>query len=78
MARLPEAPQYGWFAKFMFWVTRRKLGRLPTPSLVVGIHPGVYFGFNMMMLAQQAAGTVEPGLKGLARVQTARLIGCPF
>lgn len=78
MARLPVNPKYGWFSKFMFWLTNRKLGRLPTPARVTGVHPGVFFGFNMMMMAQAAAETVDPVVKSLVRVQTARLVGCPF
>ena len=78
MARLPENAKYGWFARFLLWMARRRLGRVPTPWLVVALHPQVSFGLATMMMAHEKAHSVEPGLKSLARIQTARLIGCPF
>lgn len=78
MARLPANPKYGWFAKLLFWLGRRQLGRMLTPWRVSGLHPGIFFGTTVMILTQQAAKTVDPVVKSLARVQTARLIGCPF
>jgi len=78
MSRLPEKPRYGWFARFVFWMVKRRLGRLTTPLRWVGLHPRVLFGFTTMMAVQEGTRSVPPGLKALARIQTARLVGCPF
>lgn len=78
MSRLPSEARYSRFAGFMFWLVKRRLGKLATPWKWVGLHSQILFGFAAMMQAQQSAKSVEPGLKSLARIQTARLVGCPF
>ncbi len=78
MARVPDNAKYGWVARFVSRMAKRRLGRVPTPFRVAGLHPTVLFGYATMMMMQEKADTVEPGLKSLARIQTARLVGCPF
>ncbi len=78
MTRVPESAHYGWFTRLMFWVVRRKLGRVPTPWRVVGLHQRIAYGVATMFGVQEAAKSLEPGLKSLARIQVARLVGCPF
>lgn len=78
MSRLPANPQYGWLARLVFWLSKRRLGKVPTPQRWVGLHPRILFPWALMMAAQESANTVAPGLKALARIQTARLVGCPF
>jgi len=78
MSRLPARAKYGWLARFVFWMVKRRLGRVTTPLRWVGLHPRVLFGFTTMMAMQESARTVPPGLKSLARIQTARLVGWPF
>jgi hypothetical protein len=78
MSRLPESAKYGWLARVVFWMMKRSLGRVTTPARWVGLHPRVLLPWTIMMAAQQGTRLVAPGLKSLARIETARLVGCPF
>jgi hypothetical protein len=78
MSRLPENAEYGWLARLVFWMMKRGLGRVTTPARWVALHPKVLFPWTLMMAAQEKTPLLEPGLKRLARIETARLVGCPF
>lgn len=66
------------FARVVFFMTKRRLGRVITPVRLMAHHPRLLRGYVHMELAQQAGKSVSPSLKALVDVQAARLIGCPF
>lgn len=68
----------GLFVRFAYWVTRRKLGKLPAPLQIVAHHPRNLWGYAEMEQAQAAGRTVSPVLKHLAQLRVATRIGCPF
>jgi hypothetical protein len=68
----------GWFARFIYWASRRKIGRVLTPTQVVAHHPRMLAGVVGMESAMMAAKTVPPTLKTLASIKAAMMIGCPF
>ena len=66
------------FARFVFFMSKRRLGRVIAPLRVTAHHPRLLRGYTHMELAQQAARSVPVSLKALVDVHVARLIGCPF
>lgn len=80
MSRLQDtqAAKPGWFARLVFWVTRRKLGRVPGPVRVLTANPGLLAGVGAFETALEKADRAPARAKSLAQLQTARLVGCPF
>jgi 4-carboxymuconolactone decarboxylase len=68
----------GLLARFAFFMSRRKLGRVITPLRVIAHHNRLLCGYLHMELAQQASRSLPPALKALVDVEVARRIGCPF
>lgn len=80
MARLTgvEPGDAGWFARFAYFMTRRKIGRLVEPIKITAHHPRLLRALAHMEMGQEAARTVPVTLKALAQVKVAMMIGCPF
>jgi hypothetical protein len=80
MARIRgvEPSEAGPFTRFIYWMTKRKLGRLILPSRIHAHLPRLLWAVSEMEMAQHALNTVEPNVKALAGIKTALLIGCPF
>lgn len=68
----------GLLARFVFFMSRRKLGRVIMPLRVWAHHRRLLRGYVHMELAQQAARSIPASLKALVDVDVARRIGCPF
>ncbi len=86
MARLQgiEPHQAGLFTRLVFWLTRRKIGkiagrpRLVEPVKITAHHPRLLRAYGQMEMGQEAATSVPAPLKALADIKAAMLIGCPF
>ena len=80
MARIPgvEAQQAGIFTRFLYWMTRRKVGRVILPFKVTAHQPRLLVAVGQMEMGQQALRTVDAKLKALAGIKAATLVGCPF
>ncbi len=80
MTRIPgvEQKDAGLLARILYFLTRRRLGRVITPIKLYAHHPRLLRAYAHMELGQDAAKTVEPALKTLAGIEVARRIGCPF
>jgi hypothetical protein len=80
MARIRgvEANEAGLFTRFLYWMTRRKVGRVILPFKVTAHLPRLLVAVGQMEMGQAALRTVEPKLKALAGIKAATLIGCPF
>jgi len=80
MARIQgvEASQAGLFTRFLYWMTRRKVGRVILPFKVTAHQPRLLAAVGGMEMAQHALQTVDAKLKALASIKTATLVGCPF
>ncbi len=68
----------GLLARFVFFMSRRRLGRVVEPLRVIAHHRRLLRGYLHMELAQDAARSVPKSLKALVDVEVARRIGCPF
>jgi len=80
MARIRgvEASEAGLFTRFLYWMTKRKIGRVILPFKVTAHQPRLLRAVGEMEMGQQALRTVEPKLKALAGIKAATLVGCPF
>jgi hypothetical protein len=66
------------YARIVFWITKRKLGRVVMPLRVVARHPALLRGYVGMEQAQLKSRFMDSRLKCLAELRVASLIGCPF
>ena len=84
MARIPGASrnQGGPIRRILvgtvYWLTRRRLGRIIVPVQVAAHHPNIFWGFIQMEQSQASSKLVDHKLKGLAELRVATLVGCPF
>ena len=80
MARIEgvERERAGWFVRFVYWMVRRKIGRVVLPIKITAHHPRLLRSLGEMEAGQMAATSVDAALKSLASVKVAMLIGCPF
>lgn len=84
MARISGAPsnQGGPFRRLfvalVYWLTKRRLGRVIMPIQVTAHHPKIFWGYLQMEQSQMGAKLIDPKVKGLAQLRVATLVGCPF
>lgn len=79
-ARVDGVPPTGFrpLTRLSYWISRRWFGEVPEP-LAVSAHNGpVFVGVNAFEAALDRADRVDEGLKELALVKTATLVGCEF
>lgn len=68
----------GIYARILYWITRRKFGRVLMPVQVTAHHTRLLRAMAAMEMGQAAARSVDNKLKALASIKAATLIGCPF
>jgi len=84
MARIPGAPSNQGspirrlFVGMVYFLTKRRLGRVIMPIQVTAHHPQIFWGYMQMEKSQMGAKLVDHKLKGLAELRVATLVGCPF
>jgi hypothetical protein len=86
MARMTgvEGNRAGWFTRLLYWLVRRKVGKLTgkahlvEPVKIMAHHPWLLWAMGAMELGQEGAKSVPAALKSLACVKAATLIGCPY
>lgn len=80
MARIKglDRKHAGLFTRVVYWMTKRKLGRVAMPVQVTAHHTRLLRAMGEMEMGQAAAHSVDPRLKTLAGILAAALIGCPF
>ncbi len=79
MARLEGVDRPGLsFARLVFFMVRRKIGRVVRPIRLHALSPRNLRGYAMMEGAQESANGVPRQLKKLAQVRVATRVGCPF
>ena len=66
------------FARAVFWIVRRRLGRVPLPVRIHARHAQAFNGYVRMEVAQDKARRVPARLKALLNIRVATLVGCPF
>ena len=80
MARIRgiETHEAGLVTRFLYWMTKRRLGRVILPLRITAHQPRLLRATGEMEMGQRALKTVEPKLKALVDLKAAVLIGCPF
>jgi len=68
----------GLFTRIVYAMTRRRVGRVVIPVQLVAHHPKLLWGYGQMEQAFASSDLVGAGLKDLAQLRVATLIGCPF
>lgn len=66
------------FTRFMYWMTKRQIGRVIEPLKVTAHRGPLLWGMGQMEYAEMKMHSVSEMLKSLASVKVATLIGCPF
>ena len=66
------------FLGLVYWLTRRRLGRVIMPVQVTAHHGKIFWGYLQMEQSQMTSKLVGAKLKGLAQLRVATLVGCPF
>ena len=73
-----EARQAGLFTRFIYWMTKRKIGHVALPVKVTAHQTRLLWGMGEMEMAQDAMRSVTLRLKALASIKVGMLVGCPF
>jgi hypothetical protein len=66
------------YVGLVYYVSRRRLGRLILPLQVTAHHGNIFWGYTQMERAQMASKLVDAKLKDLVELRVATLVGCPF
>ena len=64
--------------RFVYALTKRKLGRVVMPVRIVAHHSKILWGYGQMEQSLLGSRLVDLGLKDLAQLRVATLVGCPF
>ena len=80
MARIRgvEAGEANPLTRFLYWMTKRKLGRVIEAVKITAHQPRLVLASGQMEMGQQAVHSVDMKLKALAEIKAAVMIGCPF
>lgn len=79
--RITSKPEkeYSLFARFMFWLQKKKFGTVLEPTKIWGRSPRLYFGFNVFYAAiARKSSPLEPALISLVNTRVAQINHCPF
>lgn len=76
--RIGQPRRRGLVARVIFFLTRRKLGKVPTPMQVMAHQPALLMGYARMELAHMKMKRVSGALKSLASTRVSTLLGCPY
>jgi len=65
-------------ARVIFWLTKRRLGRVPLSARIQARDPKLLAAAARMSMHIARQGAVSLKLKELAKVKVAAMVGCPF
>ncbi|HYL62385.1 MAG TPA: hypothetical protein VE077_07160 [Candidatus Methylomirabilis sp.] len=69
---------HGFLTRFLYSLTKRKLGRVVMPVQIVAHHRKLLWGYGQMEQSLLSSRLVGSGLKDLVSLRVATLVGCPF
>src|SRR5437660_11086852 len=67
----------GLLTRIVYGLTKRKLGRLVMPVRIAEHHSKILWGYGQMEQSLLGSQLVSAGLKAVARLRVAPLVGCP-
>ncbi len=68
----------GLLTRIIFWVAKRRIGRVPLGLRVRARDPKLLRNVVRMDLYAASPGTIPVRLKELAQLKVAMMVGCPF
>ena len=69
---------HGLFTRIIYGMTKRKVGRVVMPVKIAAHHAKLLWGYGQMEQSLLSSKLVDAGLKNLAQLRVATLVGCPF
>ncbi len=76
--RIGRPARRGLVVRVIHFLTRRKIGKVPTPMQVMAHQPALLMGYARLELAHMKMSRVPGSLKALASIRTSTLLGCPY
>jgi len=68
----------GILTRIVYKLVKSKLGRVVMPVRVAAHHSKILWGYGQMEQSLIGSRLVDAGLKDLAQLRVATLVGCPF
>ncbi len=68
----------GLFTRIIYSMAKREVGRVVMPVKIAAHHAKLLWGYGQMEQSLFASKLVDAGLKNLAQLRVATLVGCPF
>jgi len=68
----------GALTRIVYGLVKWKLGRVVMPVRVTAHHSKIFWGYAQMEQSLAGSRLVDAGLKDLAQLRVATLVGCPF
>jgi hypothetical protein len=68
----------GMMTRAAYMGAKRMVGKVPLPMRIMALNPWVMRAYGAFEMAMGRAKTVEPGLKALASIKAAGMVGCVF
>jgi alkylhydroperoxidase family enzyme len=68
----------GLFTRIVYAMTKRKVGRVVMPVQLIAHHPKLLWSYGLMEQSFASSHLVDAGLKDIAQLRVATLVGCPF
>lgn len=68
----------GMFTRFVYAMTKRKVGRVVMPVQITAHHSKLLWGYGQMEQSILGSRLIDERLKNLAEVRVSTLVGCPF
>ncbi|HJR61820.1 MAG TPA: hypothetical protein VJ813_20600 [Vicinamibacterales bacterium] len=65
-------------SRLILFLVNRRLHKVPVPTRIMALRPGLLRGGALMELSQASASLVPLRLKKLAQTLVASRVGCPF
>ena len=79
MARIDGvARPHGLFQRIVFWMVKRRFGRVMTPLRIVALNRKVFAAYAGLERHLDGARTLPASLKTMMHVRVAQMVGCPF
>lgn len=80
MAHIDPKPAAGagLLVRLVYWIARRRFGRVPTPLGIMAHSGRVLSAAGAFEMAAEGTRAIAPRLKALAELKTATIVGCRF
>ncbi|HEX8952687.1 MAG TPA: hypothetical protein VF945_12615 [Polyangia bacterium] len=78
MARIEGSSRPGLFGRLVYWVARRKFGRVPEPTRIHAHNRWAFVAMSLYEAFLPKARVLDGRGKELASILAAMRVGCPF